>query len=64
MSKILLFMAKWILGMIDVSVTLEGDLLHITLKIGNKTVVDWEIDLIKQDVMDRYSTAKVGRLKK
>ena len=38
----------FVLKMVDIDVTLKSDVLRIVLEIGGKTVVDWEIDLVKE----------------
>lgn len=50
---------KWLLKMVDVSVTLEGDLLTVVIELGNIKVLDITIDLIKDDQV----TTKVRSVK-
>ena len=54
----------WLLKLVDVSVTLNGDLLHLKIDLGNTTVLDLEIDLIKDRTLKSgdkdYRSARVN----
>lgn len=45
----------WLLKLVDLSVTLEGDILTIVIELGSIKVLDLTIDLIK----DKNVTTKV-----
>jgi hypothetical protein len=49
----------WLLKLVDLSVTLDGDILTIVIELGSIKVLDLTIDLIK----DKNVTTKVRSVK-
>lgn len=49
---------KWLLRLVDISVEVDGDVLHLVIELGGMTVLDKRIDLIKEN------TTQVGRVSK
>jgi len=43
--------AKWILKMVDVDVKLDQDILNIKVYLGGVLLVEWTIDLIKNNAI-------------
>ena len=41
--------ARWILNKVDVEFTLDDEKLYLTISLGDTTLVEWTIDLFKDD---------------
>lgn len=53
--------AEWILRRVDISVRLDEDVLNIRIMMGGQTLIEWSIDLIKDDAI---AGVKHGQKKK
>lgn len=38
---------KWLLELVDIDIDLDGDLLHLVIKLGTVTVMDKTFDLVQ-----------------